>query len=296
MGGQVARLHPCVCQHLLYVLFQACWLGRANCVERILDAGASASCLLARWSASPLDVAWASWANSARAVPDHERRAVMRLLLQAGGAHGHPIRLLGRLLGRKWRAPQDYARWALRAALRSCRLCAKPWPKTPPSRPNTLLVVLRGEAFRTGGWLSRDTGGALADQQAVYDGVARYVLLPLARAGWDVTLVVDASFGVGKDGRGEREVAVRAACAALGARHVRLNAPMSDTQRQGWLSTVEWAMELEPDFAALLVLRNDMLLKSELRLPAPERVIADGAVYVPWFVPQDQLPHLCILP
>ena len=52
---------------------------------------------------------------------------------------------------------------------------------------------------------------------------------------------------------GSREGAVRASCATLGAQHVRLNAPMCETQRQGWLATVEWATELEPDHAALLV-------------------------------------------
>ena len=218
-------------------------------------------------------------------MPDHERREVMRLLTKAGGAHADLMGLMGRLLWRKWRAPHSYVRWAVLAALRACHLRAKPWPQAPPPRPNKLLVVLRGEAFRTGGWLSRDTGGDLAGQQAVYDSLAKYALLPLKAAGWEVTLVVDASFGVVKDAvhMGSREGAVRASCATLGAQHVRLNAPMCETQRQGWLATVEWATELEPDHAALLVLRNDMLLKSELKLPSPEVVAADPAVYVPWF-------------
>ena len=99
-------------------------------------------------------------------MPDHERREVMRLLSKAGGAHADLVGLMGRLLWRKWRAPHSYVRWAVLAALRACHLRAKPWPQAPPPRPNKLLVVLRGEAFRTGGWLSRDTGGALADQQA----------------------------------------------------------------------------------------------------------------------------------
>ena len=46
-------------------LGEACWLGRPTCVARILDAGASASGVLKSWDASPLDVAWASWANGA---------------------------------------------------------------------------------------------------------------------------------------------------------------------------------------------------------------------------------------
>lgn len=46
-------------------LGEACWLGRPNCVARILDAGASAVGFLKSWDASPLDVAWASWANGA---------------------------------------------------------------------------------------------------------------------------------------------------------------------------------------------------------------------------------------
>jgi len=58
---------------------------------------------------------------------------------------------------------------------------------------------------------------------------------------------------------------------------------MCATQRQGWLATIEWATALEPDHAAILVLRNDMLLKTELKLPSPEAVAADAAVYVPWF-------------
>ena len=99
-------------------------------------------------------------------MPEHERREVMRLLTKAGGAHADLVGLLGRLLRRKWRAPHSYVRWAVLAALRACHLRARPWPQAPPPRPNKLLVVLRGEAFRTGGWLSRDTGGALADQQA----------------------------------------------------------------------------------------------------------------------------------
>ena len=146
-------------------------------------------------------------------------------------------------------------------------------------------MVLRGEAFRTGGWLSRDTGGDLAGQQAVYDSLAKYALLPLKAAGWELTLVVDVSFAVAKDDAqlGLREEAVRASCAVLGASHVRVNAPMCATQRQGWLATIEWATALEPDHAAILVLRNDMLLKTELKLPSPEVVAADAAVYVPWF-------------
>ena len=47
-------------------LGEACWLGRPSCVKLILEAGASASGLLKSWDASPLDVAWASWANGAR--------------------------------------------------------------------------------------------------------------------------------------------------------------------------------------------------------------------------------------
>ena len=38
-------------------------------------------------------------------MPDGERCEVMRLLVEAGGAHAHQLRLLGRLLQRKWRAP-----------------------------------------------------------------------------------------------------------------------------------------------------------------------------------------------
>ena len=47
-------------------LGEACWLGRPTCVARILDAGASANGFLKSWDASPLDVAWASWANGAQ--------------------------------------------------------------------------------------------------------------------------------------------------------------------------------------------------------------------------------------
>lgn len=161
-------------------------------------------------------------------MPDGERREVMRVLVEAGGAHAHQLRLLGRLLQRKWRAPRSYAQWAVSAALRECRLLAKPWPQAPATQPNKLLVALRGELFRTGGWLSRDTGGGLAEQQAVYESLERYVLQPLVRAGWEVTLVVDASFKA--DERGAREAAVRAACARLGARDVRVDAPMCDTR------------------------------------------------------------------
>ena len=106
----------------------------------------------------------------------------------------------------------------------------------------------------------------------MYDSLAKYALLPLKAAGWEVTLVVDVSFAVVKDDAqlGVREDAVRASCAVLGASHVRVNAPMCPTQRQGWLATIEWATALEPEHAAILVLRNDMLLKSELKLPSPE--------------------------
>ena len=152
--------------------------------------------------------------------------------------------------------------------LRACQLHARSWTSEPPPRPTKLLVVLRGEAFRTGGWLSRDTGGDLAGQQAVYDSLAKYALLPLKAAGWEVTLVVDVSFAVAKDDAqlGVREDAVRASCAVLGASHVRVNAPMCPTQRQGWLASIEWATALEPEHAGILVLRNDMLLKVRVRV------------------------------
>ena len=41
-------------------------------------------------------------------------------------------------------------------------------------------------------------------------------------------------------------------------------APVQENQRLGWLETIGWATALEPEYAALLVLRNDLRLKAEL--------------------------------
>lgn len=66
---------------------------------------------------------------------------------------------------------------------------------------------------------------AVAEQEEVYESVRQHAVRPLLRAGWDVALLVDASFQDAA-GDGTREQALRSACTKLGARHVRLNAPM----------------------------------------------------------------------
>jgi hypothetical protein len=170
---------------------------------------------------------------------------------------------------------------------------------------------------------------AVAEQEEVYESVRQHAVRPLLRAGWDVALLVDASFQDAA-GDGTREQALRSACTKLGARHVRLNAPMQvraprddctphrrlglqtggphpdpnpdpnldpdpcgpdpnpgpapvqENQRLGWLETIGWATALEPEYAALLVLRNDLRLKAELAFPSPAKLAADPAVLVPW--------------
>ena len=149
------------------------------------------------------------------------------------------------------------------------------------AEPPSLLVLLRGEAFRRCGRGDRRTDGDLGGQEACLASVDEFLLKPLASAGWRPTVLVDAVFA--RDN--QTEALFRTWCARIGASGVRVSARVaSPVQRYSWLDTLRWAA-LERRlgaFSALLITRLDLNYRVAPPLPTPERVARDGRFHVPW--------------
>ena len=150
--------------------------------------------------------------------------------------------------------------------------------------PPSLLVLLRGEAFRRCGRDDRKTDGDLGGQEACLVSVDEFLLKPLASAGWRPTLLVDAVFA--REFRhNETEALFRTWCARIGASGVRVSARVaSPVQRYSWLGTLWWAALERPlgAFSAFLITRLDLNFRVAPPLPMPERVARDGQLRVPW--------------
>ena len=157
-----------------------------------------------------------------------------------------------------------------------------------------MRLVVRGEIFRVGNMLSRDTSGSAATQLQIFSSVRSYVMEPLMRLGWIVHAYADVSCD--KERHSEaRALLLKAGFLPSETRLTQLIRQKSQTQ--SWLSTISWLRSLSTSSSSassgsssqsfdLIVVRADALFKREVPLNgwltdpghAPDSIIA------PWYV------------
>lgn len=130
-----------------------------------------------------------------------------------------------------------------------------------------LLVVLRGEAFRSGAQHSRDTTKDRSSQWRVLESLKRHVLAPAAAQGWACTLLADVAAP-----QEHAETLRRRLYKEWHALDVRVTSKPEPTQLRSMAHSIQWAVaRAPPSWAAALFVRADLLVKSPLPLPSPAR-------------------------
>ena len=137
-----------------------------------------------------------------------------------------------------------------------------------------LLVILRGEIFRSGGQHSRTSTLQARPQLLALDSVRRN--LDLAKQmGWSYTVIMD----VAAPSAHHEGTFRRLANATFGKVTIHI-APLAETQLRTVARTLVWALaSVQRTWTAALLLRSDLLIKS-LPLPPPTKL--GCAVLVPF--------------
>ena len=131
---------------------------------------------------------------------------------------------------------------------------------------STLVVVVRGEAFRDGAMRTRTSTGDTAVQLAALSSLSAHALAPARRAGWTPLVVADVALPKVHERRFEAVMR-----GSLGAVAVRMR-PLEATQTGSLQSTLAWVLRHvvnQTDWGALLLTRADLEIKAALRLPSP---------------------------
>ncbi len=150
-------------------------------------------------------------------------------------------------------------------------LAAPPRPPPPPPPPLSrdkawLLVVLRGQAYRSGQQHSQTFTEKDAGTFRVLDSIRDKLVQPAARRGWHSIVLADVSVPSGQESS-----FIQRASETLGLLHARLR-PLNATQLKSVVSTLEWAsakaaLLARQSWRAMILLRADIELKASLSLP-----------------------------
>ena len=166
---------------------------------------------------------------------------------------------------------------------------------------SNLIVLLHGVAFRSterGSWYSHDANATATEHKEQFQSlssVRTHVVGPAAQSGWDVTLLADVVLP--KALFPQWKHAVQSASLKLAGQRVSAH-HVGETQVQSVLASLDWAKQtLSKELfqagtaAAMLLLRVDLLIKTDLPLPPPPTGAAaasgSGALRFPFHVRSD---------
>ena len=160
-----------------------------------------------------------------------------------------------------------------------------------PVSAQLLLVVLRGESFRSGGQHSRYGTFDVSGQLRAFVSIRTQLVAPAKRVGWSCAVLADVAVPIAHVktfGRLARDV--------LQAATVRISNP-APTQVMAVLRTLAWVLAIVHNpWAAMIMTRADLEIKTlQLSAPRPRdcsilvpfetldgRGVADTIIYIPW--------------
>ena len=162
-----------------------------------------------------------------------------------------------------------------------------------------LLVLLRGEVFRSHWQLPRDASADLNSQLEVLTGVQRNVLYPAAKLGWRVRCLAHLSYSA-RDGsiRKARSLLVALRRLQVDAVEMQPAARREATQLLSILRALQWSarttakLQIARVWGAMLLIRADLVIKHPLPLP-PAATGAGCEVLAPFQMERNTPSDVC---
>jgi len=153
-----------------------------------------------------------------------------------------------------------------------------PRQQMPTFDSNSMLaVVLTGQSFRQGGQHSTGTSADVSEQEEALRSVQQHVLDPAQRQGWNLFVAID-TFADMQAMESDKAVAAQRALCEFGAHDMQISPTPRGAKLPGSLLLTFERLAKHP-WAAMLMLRIDLVLKVPLTLPSPGD---QGPVRVPF--------------